>query len=156
MSKLDGVLFPGGGDAYRKLGMLVFDEVKRQNDAGTFMPLLAICQGFEYMAQFTASVGDAALTNIRAENVSLPLVFNVNPKYSRFYSGLGDDAYEFASHSYTYNAHNLGVSPDLFASDEGLKSFWDMTAYSVVPDNGTESMAFIASFEAKDYPIYAT
>ena len=49
MSKLDGILLPGGDDAYRKLARLVFDEVKRQNDAGTIMPMLAICQGFEYM-----------------------------------------------------------------------------------------------------------
>lgn len=50
MSKVNGILLPGGDDAYRKLGRLVFEEVKRQNDAGTFMPMLAICQGFEYMA----------------------------------------------------------------------------------------------------------
>ena len=50
MSKLDGVLLPGGDDAYRNLARLVFNEVKRQNNEGTFMPMLAICQGFEYMA----------------------------------------------------------------------------------------------------------
>ena len=156
MSKIDGVLFPGGEDAYRTLGMLVFNEIKRLNDEGTFMPLLAICQGFEYMAQFTATCGDAALTNIRAENVSLPLEYTVDPSDTRFYGGLGDDAYDFERHPFTYNAHNLGVSPDLYVSDNGLNSFWDLTAIGHVPDNGTEPMAFIASFEAKHYPIYAT
>ena len=41
-------------------------------------------------------------------------------------------------------------------TDEGLNGFWELTAIGHVPDNGTEPMAFIASFEAKNYPIYAT
>ena len=89
------------------------------------------------MAQFTSSEGDNVLTKIRAENVSLPLEFTVDPKDTRFYSGLGDNAYDFERHPYTYNAHNFGVSPDKYVTDEGLNSFWDLTAIGHVPDNST-------------------
>ena len=53
----------------------------------------------------------------------------------------------------TYNFHQWAVAPSLYESDAGLKAFWDVTSQSRVPNNGT---AFVATIEAKNYPIYAT
>ena len=68
------------------------------------------------------------------------------------YEGLGDRAYEFETHNFTYNSHHFAVSPDLFKTDAQLSSFWDVTSISRMP-NGT---AFVASIESKNYPIFAT
>ena len=57
----------------------------------------------------------------------------------------------FSNDGYTWNSHNFAVSPDLFISDHGLSSFWDVTSYSLMP-NGT---AFVATIESKQYPIFA-
>jgi len=61
-------------------------------------------------------------------------------------------AKEMETQGLTYNAHHYGVSTKTFEEDEGLKSFWDVTSYSLMP-NGTE---FVATIEAKDYPMFAT
>jgi len=68
------------------------------------------------------------------------------------YGGLGEEAMEFAHNNFTYNSHSLAVAPETFAEDKGLASFWDVTALSQMP-NGTH---FVASIEAKSYPIFAT
>ncbi len=52
----------------------------------------------------------------------------------------------------TFNAHSFAISPEYFESDQSLREFWDVTSLSYMP-NGT---AFVASIEAKEYPIFAT
>ena len=82
----------------------------------------------------------------------LPLEFVVDPKNTRMYSDLGPQAYEFTTHNFTYNSHTYGFHPETFESDPGLKEFWTVTSHSIAPD-GTP---FVASIEAKNYPIYGT
>jgi gamma-glutamyl hydrolase len=40
----------------------------------------------------------------------------------------------------------------VFENDEGLREFWDVTSVSYMPDG----RPFVASIEAKNYPIFAT
>lgn len=126
------------------------------NDAGHFYPAWGICLGHEYLVGYTATAGDDILDAIVAEEVSLPLDFAKPPEDTHFYKSLGDDAQKFEKNAYTYNAHHWGLSPEKFKADEGLSSFWDVTAISYVPNNGTDPMPFVASLEAKDYPIFST
>ena len=68
------------------------------------------------------------------------------------FRGMGKEAYDFETGNYTYNSHLHAVNPELFKEDEGLKTFWDLTSVSFMP-NGT---AFVATIESKNYPIYGT
>ena len=45
LSKLSGVLFPGGEGDYHDYGKLIFDTVIEINDKGTYMPIWGTCAG---------------------------------------------------------------------------------------------------------------
>jgi gamma-glutamyl hydrolase len=93
-----------------------------------------------------------ALSSFPYHGDSLPLEFTVDPRKTKMYGGLGDEAFEFAMNNFTYNGHYLAVAPETFTNDKGLSSFWDVTALSQLP-NGSY---FVASIESKSYPIMAT
>lgn len=152
LSHIDGVLFPGGDGQYQEMGGLIFDEIKRINDEGQFFPAWGTCLGFESMLSYTSKAGTNVLSQYGIHLVSIPLIFDKDPMNTRMYEGLGDAANEFAIGNYTYNSHDLGMSPDVFKNDEDLVNFWDVTSHNLMP-NGT---AFIESIEAKDYPFFAT
>ena len=78
--------------------------------------------------------------------------FQVDPKETKMYEWLGDEAYFLEDHAYSFNSHSHSVSPTYFESDENLKELYTLTAVSYL-DDGTP---FGASFEGKDYPIFAT
>lgn len=52
----------------------------------------------------------------------------------------------------TYNSHDLGINPDWFQNDEGLKNMYDVIALSYTTDNS--SKPFVAAIEAKEYPFF--
>lgn len=46
LSKVNGILFPGGTGDYIEYGQFIFDTVKQINDNGTYFPLWGTCLGF--------------------------------------------------------------------------------------------------------------
>ena len=152
LSHIDGVLFPGGdGDNY-DLGKLVLEEIIKYNDAGHFYPAWGTCLGYENMVAYTADEGLASWGSFDLRKTPLPLKFTKNPMQTKMYKQLGPMAFEFEKHNFTWNGHRFGIAPETFVSDHGLASFWDVNAVSFMP-NGT---AFVASIEAKNYPIFGT
>ena len=145
-------MFPGGGGDYYAKGQYVLDQIKKFNDAGHFYPLWATCLGFEHLVTYTADKGKNVIDEFDVFGESLPLAFTKSPIDSRMYHDMGKDAFELSKGNFTYNHHKWGVAPSQFLSDKGLNSFWDVTANSFT-SNGTE---FVASIEAKKYPIYGT
>jgi len=152
LKHLDGVLFPGGDGDNVDIGRLVFEQIVKYNDAGHFYPAWGTCLGYENMVAYTADEGFDSWGIFDYHKVSLPLKFLKNPQETKMYRGLGPFAEEFARKNLTYNSHRYGIAPSTFQSDKGLHEFWDVTAESFMP-NGT---AFVASIEAKNYPIMAT
>lgn len=61
LSKLNGVLSPGGGGDYISNGKLVLETIKKYNDQGLFYPAWGTCLGFERLAVFTANDPDNVL-----------------------------------------------------------------------------------------------
>lgn len=101
---------------------------------------------------YTADAGKAAEEVYGIHGVSLPLIYTKDPRRTKMYGGLGDRAFELATHNYTYNSHTHSFRPSTFENDKGLKSFWDVTAIGKTA-NGTD---FVASIEAKNYPVFGT
>lgn len=152
LKHLDGVLFPGGdGDNY-DLGKLVLDEIVKYNDAGHYYPAWGTCLGYENMVAYTADAGLASWGIFDLRKTPLPMTFVRNPADTKMYNGFGQNAHEFEKKNLTWNGHVYGIAPDTFKTDHGLASFWDVNSVSFMP-NGT---AFVASIEAKHYPIFGT
>ena len=106
------------------------------------------------MAIFTSDLGENVLEDFDLYHQSIPINLTVPYKKSVMFQDWPKDDIDFIkTHNFSYNAHSFAVSPDRFASDKGLSSFWDVTSVSEMPNNGT---LFVSSIEAKEYPILAT
>ena len=57
LSKLNGVLFPGGSGDYLEIGEYIYKYAIRENDAGRFYPIWGTCLGFENLAIFASTSG---------------------------------------------------------------------------------------------------
>mmetsp|Transcript_23072 Transcript_23072/g.35719 ORF Transcript_23072/g.35719 Transcript_23072/m.35719 type:complete len:94 (-) Transcript_23072:490-771(-) len=73
LSKINGVLYPGGNSDYYDFGLKVFEEVKRRNDEGEFFPIFGICMGHEYLSMFTATNSSSVLSDIFLSFESVPI-----------------------------------------------------------------------------------
>lgn len=156
MKHLNGVIMPGGNGDYEVLGKRVFDEVIRRNEEGQFFPAWGICLGYEFMVNYTSSRGWDTLGHYYIRSQSIPIKFTQNPNTTVFYGQHGAMVKEFERGNFTYNSHKWSVNPDEFKKDKRLADFWNVTSISYMPNNGSNPMPFVASVEAKNYPIFGT
>jgi gamma-glutamyl hydrolase len=73
ISKLDGVLFPGGGGDYVDYGGKIIQKIMEYNDEGHYYPAWGTCLGFQAMQIWASSVGRDVLGSFNAHAISLPL-----------------------------------------------------------------------------------
>ena len=147
------MVFPGGNGNYLDVGEKIFKKVKEFNDNGQFYPLFGICQGYEYLSIYTSDLQKDVLQDFVLMRTSIPVEFTKDTSETLMFSEFTQDEIEiFESKNVTFNAHNFAIGPDVFKIDDGLREFWDVTSVSYMPDG----RPFVASVEAKDYPIFAT
>ena len=152
MKNLNGIVFPGGGGDYLKTGKIILEEVKKYNDKGIYYPLWGTCLGLENLAIFTSDLGEKVLESFELFFTSIPL--KLTGENSKIFEGLSlNELKTLESKNYLFNNHFFGISPARFETDQGLKNFWSVTSTHKLPSDGRD---FVASIEAKDYPIYAT
>ena len=58
LSKINGVLFPGGAGNYREIGEYIYKSVIDKNDAGEYYPIWGTCLGYENLARFASDSGN--------------------------------------------------------------------------------------------------
>lgn len=116
LSKVNGVLFPGGNGDNLELTKFIFDYAVSENDAGRFFPIWGTCMGYENLANFTASDGDPNEQYVM-HHVSLPLKFVRDPRSTKMYCPLGIDAFRFQTANHTYNSHQWSMDPKTFEKD---------------------------------------
>jgi len=80
LSKLNGVLFPGGDGDYLEFGRFVFNKIKEYNDNGTYYPAWGTCLGFEDFVIYASDEGKDVLEVFSVPNASLPLKFVKDPR----------------------------------------------------------------------------
>jgi len=80
LSKLDGVLFPGGANSYLSYAKRIMSQVTKYNDEGIFFPVWGTCLGYETLMEIAASAGTGILESYSAHKISLPLEFLVPPE----------------------------------------------------------------------------
>jgi len=153
LSKINGVLFPGGANDYVSYGRKIINHLKEVNDAGQFYPAWGTCLGFENLLIWASDRGTDILESYNAHAISLTLDFVVDPETTRMFGPLGSDAYTYTTTPMTLNSHSYGVNPDSFTTDKALSEFYRLTSVSYEPSTGKP---FGTSIEAYDYPFYGT
>ena len=91
MSKISGVLMPGGGGDYVAKGQFISDQARKMNDQGSFFPVWGTCLGFERLAIYTASDPDSVLEKYGSVATSLELEFTENPMSSKMFCQMPSD-----------------------------------------------------------------
>lgn len=140
LSKVNGVLYPGGGGDYDRIGKLILEHAKKMNDAGEFFPIWGTCLGFEALVRYTATNESIALEHYGVHAQSLRLDFQEDPRHTKMYCPLDVNAFKFGTGNYTLNSHSWSANPGSFYSDEGLSEMWDVTAHSY-DENGKPFVA---------------
>jgi len=131
MSKLDGVLFPGGGGYYDDIGKLVLEEAIAINDNGKFFPIWGTCLGYALMSVWTAEQPEKDILEYYGSTYhSLPIKFTKQPFETKMFCELGPEAYMLEKGNYTYNNHGVSIDPKTFKNDSKLSQFWDVTSVS--------------------------
>lgn len=159
LSKINGVIFPGGGadtnmtSPFMIFQKKIYDWVLNQNMKGNYFPLWGTCQGFESIAN--AASGYYILSSFDAENLTLPLKFTADFKTSQMFgpkSGVTDAIIEKLSQKpINIHFHELGVSPDDFMKSDKLKN-----NFRILAMNGDrKGKVFVSAYEHKEYPIFA-
>ncbi|XP_078052916.1 gamma-glutamyl hydrolase-like isoform X2 [Augochlora pura] len=156
MSKINGVLFPGGGSyfddkyGYGDAAVHIHRIAKRMNELGNYFPILGICLGFEVLAYAMANRDMQILTRCEGEDIALPLVFMNDYHESRMFGNASDDVIDMLKNEMlTFNAHHNCVTIKQLR-------YYNLTdelkILSVNYDNLGEE--FISSFETVEYPFY--
>jgi gamma-glutamyl hydrolase len=154
LSKLNGVLFPGGDDdGYYDLGELIFETAKEFNDEGEFYPLWGICQGFENLAMYSADAGKDILTRREAHDISLTIDF-LDDEVDQMFEELGAQKEAFEELAITLNSHSWSIVPESFETDAGLAAIFHPTSLSYTPDE--EHLPFVATMESSKYPFFGS
>ncbi|XP_078037873.1 gamma-glutamyl hydrolase-like isoform X2 [Augochlora pura] len=156
MSKINGVLFPGGvasfrnRDGYADAAHHIIQIAKEMNDYGTHFPILGICLGFEVVMYVISGHKQSILTDCSAENIKLPLTFTTDYKDGRMFKGAPNDLIDMLKHQdLTFNVHQKCVT----TTELHNKRIRDQ--FRVLSTNRDQTgLRFISSFEMIDYPIY--
>ena len=88
LSKLNGVLLPGGDGDYMEYGRFIFEKIKEYNDNGTYYPVWGTCMGYEDMAAYVSKQGWNILEHFEYSNGSLALEFTKDPRDTQMYGWL--------------------------------------------------------------------
>jgi len=114
MSKLNGLLYPGGDGGYYDFGEKAFKIAKSYNDNGIYYPVWGTCLGYEYMASYVGGGWNKVIDKFESSNKSLPLTFTKDPRETQMFGWLGEEAFEFEDNNVTYNSHSHGINPKKF------------------------------------------
>jgi len=79
LSRVNGVLFPGGDGDYLDYGKFIFDTAKEINDNGTYFPIWGTCMGYENFATYAATQINP-IEKYVMYTTSLPLTFVKDPR----------------------------------------------------------------------------
>jgi len=161
MSKINGVIYPGGGTPlidedglteYSKKGKLILDKAKEMNDEGIHFPVWAICLGIQEVALIEAPYQDVLLSGyFDSYNYANNVTFVSNLAKSKMFSHMPQHLINaLKKENITFNSHHDGVVPQTFEKYDSLKEY---NVLAVSYDN--DGVEYVASIEHKRYPIFA-
>lgn len=148
MSKVNGVLFPGGGASLPKSAQRVVDNALSISSDGGHFPVYGACLGFEWIVEAVGGKG-IMITGLDAHNMSLPLNLTSDGEESRLY---GDSSARsiLASKPVTLNNHQAGLSPAEYSKNTDLQQVFKVLSTNV----DRKGREFVSSIEGHTAPIY--
>uniref|UniRef100_A0A1B6DKC3 folate gamma-glutamyl hydrolase n=2 Tax=Clastoptera arizonana TaxID=38151 RepID=A0A1B6DKC3_9HEMI len=153
MSKINGVVFPGGGvyftdpKGYGEAGLRIYNIAKKMNDEGDHFPLMGICLGYEFL-MFAASGTYDILTPCSALD-PLPLNFLQAYNQSKLFSNFPEDIIDIlATLPVTVNHHRKCVTIEKLKTFDLDKEWTVMTT-----NNDSTGIEFVSSSESLFYPF---
>lgn len=153
-SKINGVLFPGGGnllrsDGYGRTGKILFDLAVKANDNGDYFPLWGTCLGFELL-NYLAANQTLWMKACAAEDVASPLTFLTGYNESRMFQNLDVSLMKvMRNNAVTINYHQWCITQQNYTSS-GLNRFFKTLSLS----KDSRGLTYISSVEARNYPFY--
>ena len=153
MSKINGVLFTGGGlelalnSTYVQTAMNIF----KLSQTFDYFPVWGTCQGIQVLSILAADNASVLQDGFDSEDLSLSLDLTQNSLKSRLFSGLpGDIIKILALQNVTMNYHYKGVTPQTYYTNSKLNQFYQLLS----TNQDRKGREFISTIESKQYPIY--
>ncbi|KAG8189952.1 hypothetical protein JTE90_009091 [Oedothorax gibbosus] len=153
ISKINGVLFPGGGvplsgNGYGQTGQIIYDIATKMNDKGDYFPMWGTCLGFELL-NFVVAKKDF-MKRCDAQDLSTSIEFSNGYKNSKMFSDLDENLNRSMQkqkvaihyHRWCLTSKNYTLS--------GLNKYFKVLAVNKDKENTT----FVSIIEAFKYPFY--
>lgn len=158
------LIFPGGHvklnmSRYTTVGKKFLNlAVKAYDETGDVFPIWAECLGFELISLIVSGrnlrfgqYDQSFLSLTDARNISLKFVLPSGYKSTKLLGSAPDDIIKYMTQNdVNYNNHNRGLIPEVFHKDQNLREFFKIVSTS----NDRKGKPFIATMEARKYPIY--
>ncbi|CAI2372949.1 unnamed protein product [Moneuplotes crassus] len=162
VSKLNGVLLPGGFTPFRnedgsltehsRKVELILNKVKEFNDEGTYYPVLGICMGMQQIAQIEAPYKDTVeLCIFDSGDVADSVILKDSAADSQLYNDMPEHLRTaIQNERITYNNHYDGILLSAWNKYSNLKENYHLIGTSY----DRKGVEYVAMFESKDYPIW--
>jgi len=156
LSKINGVLFPGGAaplndSGYFKTAALVFKVARKLNDAGVYFPLWGTCLGFETLHALTAQ--EDVISKVDAENYTVPLNLTKDAFKSRMFQNMDKELLQsLMFEDVALNMHNMGVRPSVYSTNKNLNVMFRVLS----TNHDRQGKEFVSTVEGISYPFYGT
>jgi gamma-glutamyl hydrolase len=166
---VNGVLFTGGDydfwvanlstpvltPEYAAVGCSIYEQVKKLNDEGKFMPLWATCLGFELIHvcesnQFS-TIGNFNGKPAYAQVAQFTAAAKSSSIFQYYSKQAGRQAMDvMANKKVSALGHTLGISPITYLWDEKLRTAFEVL--SIMEDRSGNQ--FVGMIESKKYPVF--
>ena len=161
VSKLNGVIFPGGGTElkdkdgkfteYTKRGKVLLDKIKEMNNQGIYVPVLGICLGFQELSQIEAPYKDTLeLYKFDADDVANNVTLFSDVSKSKLFKHIPQHLLTaIQKENITYNHHHDGILPPIYSKYPELREY-----YLLGVSYDQKGLEYVAIVENKKYPFY--
>lgn len=155
-TQINGLLLPGGAATLPSSLRKIWKLAMNINQQGQKFPIFGTCLGFEFLIELAAEE-HVLQTGFNSNNVTWPLIFPTQQQERDAYYSTQSKLYPtqelknmLSVQNITFNFHQNGIEPHIFAKNEKLQHFFKITSYNY-DLNGRQ---FVSSIESILYPIY--
>lgn len=142
LPKLNGVLFPGGGEnisinnRWTANADYILKYAMQENRKGNSFPVWGTCLGMQLLAYLTSGYDEKAISPVRGDTgIINPLDFTSNPSY--LFDDVNADLRNKISRGQGlfYFNHKYAVTPSYFDNNRDLNGFWTVVATTTTSYN---------------------
>jgi len=158
-SRLNGLLFPGGGinlldfnTPYMQAILHLYNLVIDANTKGDYFPLWGTCMGFQEITVVSANTPSVLdIDSFDSENLPQALNFTSLAQSSRMFRNCPASLLHALSfEDITMNNHHDGVKPETYSTNAALSSIFNVLS----TNSDRAGKEYVSAVEGKKMPIY--